>query len=49
MVNLDIIQESQSDWSLPVILVPKRDGSRELKLSKFDVYPMPRIVMSLTS
>ena len=51
MVYLDIIQESQSDWSLPVIFVPKRDGSMlfcvdsiELnKVSKFNAYPLPRI------
>uniref|UniRef100_A0A8C5Q151 ribonuclease H n=1 Tax=Leptobrachium leishanense TaxID=445787 RepID=A0A8C5Q151_9ANUR len=51
MFELDIIEESSSDWSSPIVLVPKPDGSwrfcndfRKLNsVTKFDTYPMPRV------
>ncbi|CAM4505042.1 unnamed protein product [Lepidochelys olivacea] len=46
-----VIEESHSQWSSPIVLVPKLDGSlrfcndfRKLnKVSQFDAYPIPRI------
>lgn len=51
MLQNGIIEESHSEWSSPIVLVPKTDGTlrfcndfRQLNLiSKFDAYPMPRV------
>ncbi|CAM5090270.1 unnamed protein product [Eretmochelys imbricata] len=51
MLELGVIEESHSQWSSPIVLVPKLDGSlrfcndfRKLnKVSQFDAYPIPCI------
>lgn len=51
MLELGVIEESNSEWSSPIVLIPKPDGSlrfcndfRKLNtVSKFDAYPMPRV------
>ncbi len=51
MKELGVIEPSMSEWSSPMVIVPKKDGSlhvcidfRKLNAqSKFDAYPMPRV------
>lgn len=51
MQTLVVIEPSTSEWSSPIVLVPKKDGTlrfcldfRKLNsVSKFDPYPMPRV------
>ena len=51
MLNLDILEESHSAWSSPIVLVPKPDGTVRFcndfqnlnAVSEFDAYPMPRV------
>lgn len=51
MLEFGVIEESSSEWSSPIMLVPKSDGTirfcndfRKLNnISKFDAYPLPRV------
>ncbi|XP_071061873.1 uncharacterized protein [Pseudochaenichthys georgianus] len=51
MLAMGVIEESHSEWTSPVILVPKPDKTNRFcndfrklnEISKFDAYPMPRI------
>ncbi|KAK5907135.1 hypothetical protein CesoFtcFv8_005015 [Champsocephalus esox] len=51
MLAMGVIEESHSEWTSPVILVPKPNKTNRFcndfrklnEISKFDAYPMPRI------
>lgn len=51
MIDLGVIEESNSTWSSPYVMVPKPDGTTRFCVNfkkansfrKFDAYPMPRI------
>ncbi|CAM4499970.1 unnamed protein product [Lepidochelys kempii] len=51
MLELGVIEEFHSQWSSPMVLVPKPDGTTRFcndfrwlnKISKFDACPIPRI------
>ena len=51
MLQAGIIEESQSEWSSPIVLVRKRDKTLRLcvdycklnAVSQLEAYPMPRI------
>ena len=51
LLDNDFIEPSQSEWSSPCILVPKRGGSYRVctdyrkvnNLSKTDTFPIPRM------
>ena len=57
MLAIGIIQESNSAWSIPTVLVKKKDGTTRFcidyrrlnQATKVDAYPLPRIEDSLNT
>lgn len=51
MLELGVIEPSKSEWSSPIVIVPKKDDTLRICIdfrklnaqSRFDAYPMPRI------
>ncbi|UYV64864.1 hypothetical protein LAZ67_3002201, partial [Cordylochernes scorpioides] len=51
MMEMEVVQPSESPWASPVVLVRKKDGSVRFcvdyrglnKMTKKDVYPLPRV------
>ncbi|KAG1929738.1 gag-pol fusion protein [Pimephales promelas] len=51
MIQLGVIEPSVSEWSSPIVIVPKKDHTLRVCIdfrklnsqSKFDAYPMPRV------
>jgi hypothetical protein len=51
MLELGVIEPSKSEWSSPIVIVPKKDNTLRICIdfrklnaqSRFDAYPMPRI------
>lgn len=51
MLEMGVLEESHSEWSSPIVLVPLPDGTVRFcnvfrglnEVSKFDAYPMPRM------
>ena len=51
MLKHGVIEESHSEWSAPIVLVKKKDGTLRLcmdyhwlnSISVMDAYPMPQI------
>jgi hypothetical protein len=51
MLALDVIRPSHSPWSYPVVIIPKKDGSKRFcvdlrkvnKVTEQDSFPIPRI------
>ncbi|XP_031684256.1 uncharacterized protein LOC116374667 [Oncorhynchus kisutch] len=49
MIEMDVVEPSSSEWSSPIVIVPKKDGSLHVymdfrkvnAISQFDAYPMP--------
>lgn len=51
MLEMEVVEPGQNDWSSPVSLVPKADGSIHFyvdyqqvdKVTKTDTFPIPRL------
>ena len=47
MIEMDVVEPSSSEWSSPIVIVPKKDGSLRVcmdfrkvnAISQFDAYP----------